>query len=440
MYSETARRPEELVRLRRYRASPDNLYILATMEYSNRGTQLRLRALRMVRPGIIAIVLLIVLFPVLGQDQSGDVLQAYQRNFIRGNLATKIQVLQGAANEKDAEMGALYHQALKFVVDNVEFFKGDDAAFRELALLSVRLIGLSGYQDAVTTMWDLFTLDDTRSVRVAILNTLGTLEPTDGRLVANLNNWLAAQNEAFKDGRSVDVKVIEEAVVALGNMGDDSSFPVLFSVSILGYGENVVEKARTALYKIEGDFKELILRVIEQNQLPEKLEALRIAQDNESLSGPDKAEIAAASLEKGLHAPATDDEDREYLRQLRFESVRVLTAYEWSAAAENVILHFDRTLQEYTLKIGRMNNVIEAIEALGSMGTHKAAERLSVYLDVLNSRKEGEKDVEEEIVLAVIQNLGELGDSVAFDCLLYAQFLDYSEKIRRAARDAANKL
>jgi hypothetical protein len=43
-------------------------------------------------------------------------------------------------------------------------------------------------------------------------------------------------------------------------------------------------------------------------------------------------------------------------------------------------------------------------------------------------------------VLAVIQNLGSLGDKVAFDYLLYARLLDYSDSIKKAAQESLNQL
>jgi hypothetical protein len=42
--------------------------------------------------------------------------------------------------------------------------------------------------------------------------------------------------------------------------------------------------------------------------------------------------------------------------------------------------------------------------------------------------------------LAVVGNLGILGDKTAFDHLLYIGYLQYPESVKRAARDALQKL
>ncbi len=387
----------------------------------------------------VCIVLLIVVTTALSAQDQTDILKAFQKNFLRGNLNTKIQVLQDAATRSDVDMGPLYHQALRFVIDNAAIFENDSIA-RELGVLAVRLIGISEYRDALFSLWEYFSAGNQSSIRVAVLNTIGSLAPVDPRLVNNLNRWLSSQNDKLRTGEEVDLDVVEEAVIALGKIGDDSSFPVLFSVSILGGSDEIDKKAIEALYSIEGDFQELILRVIEQNPLPEKLEALRIGLANEDLTDKEKGKIAQAALAKGLYSVTTKPEEREILRQIRYESIRTLTKYSWSSATTDVIKHFDQTLQEKILGIGRTSHVIEATQALGAMNTHEAAVRLSLYLDLLNSDVERGKKVEDEIVLAVIQNLGALGDKVAFDYLLYARLLDYSDSIRKAAQESLNQL
>ena len=388
---------------------------------------------------VIGVAMLGMLTSHLAAQDESEIQKAYQKNFVRGNLNTKIQVLQDAANQEEIDMGPLYLLALNFVIDNTRIFENDLLA-RELTVLCVRLIGISKYLEAVDPLWELFILDDSTIVRVEILNTLGSIKPSDPKLIRSINRWLSGQNEKFAEGQEFDVDVVEEAVVTLGRIGDDSSFPVLFTVSLLGSTDNLERKAREALYSIEGNFRELVLRVIKENALSEKLEALRIAVNNEELLDGDKAVIAEAGLSLGLNTSATNNDDRELLRQIRYESVRVLIRSRWAASTSDVIAHFDNTLQELALGIGRKSHVLDAIMALGAMSTHEAAVRLAVYLDVLNSDMENGKTVDDEVVLAVIQNLGLLGDKIAFDYLLYAGYLDYSDTIKKAARDALNRL
>jgi hypothetical protein len=387
---------------------------------------------------IVVVLILLVTVHVVAQEHA-EVLQAFQKNFVRGNLTTKIQVLQDAAGQSGVEMGPLYLQALDFVIDNSRIFENDLIA-RELGILAVRLIGLSSYDPALQSLWELFTVDDNRTVRIEVLSAVADLAPVDPRLVKNLNRWLSGQNDLLRVGEEVALDVVEEAIVTLGKIGDDSSFPVLFTVSILGGSDDIDTKARDALYSIEGDFQELILRVVEENPLAEKLEALRIGFSNIDLTDSAKGQIAEVALKSGLNGSVTLAAEKEFLRQLRYESIRMLTKLARSQATTDVINHFDQTLQEKTLGIGRTSHVLEAIQCLGAMNTHEAAVRLALYLDILNSDVERGKNVEDDVVLAVIQSLGDLGDKVAFDYLLYAGYLDYSDSIKRAARESLNRL
>ena len=386
----------------------------------------------------ILIFIGLVIFPVSAQDQS-EILQAFQKNFVRGNLSTKIQVLQEAATQEGVDMGPLYLQSLDFFINNARIFENDLVA-HELAILSVRLIGISGYADALFSLWELFTIDDTKNLRIEVLSALRNLAPVDPRLVKNINRWLEGQNDLLRVGEPVDSDVLEEAVVTLGEIGDDSSFSVLFTVSIIGGSDELDRKAREALYSIEGNFHELILRVIEENPLSEKLEALRISLSNVDLVDREKGQIAELALTKGLYTGVTLATEREFLRQLRYESIRMLTKLSWSTATLDVIEHLDKTIEEKTFGVGRTSHVLEAIQCLGAMNTHEAAVRLALYLDLLNSDVESGKSVEDEIVLAVIQSLGDLGDKVAFDYLLYAGYLDYSSSIKKAARESLDQL
>ena len=54
--------------------------------------------------------------------------------------------------------------------------------------------------------------------------------------------------------------------------------------------------------------------------------------------------------------------------------------------------------------------------------------------------KEEENEVNDEIILAVINALGAIGDKTAFDSLLAVSYLDYNDQILQAARKALSGL
>jgi len=389
------------------------------------------------------IITLVILFSlaatVLQAADDSTIVDAFQKNFARGSISTKIQVLQDSASMESENMSALYLQALKFVIDNAEQLKTDTLA-RELTVLAVRLVGLRGYSGAASGLWQLFNIFEDTGVRVEIMNALGKTAGGNDRIITYVTNWLASQNSIYQSGGWVDKQVIAECVATLGSIGREAAFPVLFTAVTLGYSEDITVKASEALKTIEGEYAELLIDVIEKSPLKEKLAALKIALADQDLTARQKGEIAEVALEYGLYTNPSGPADQETARQLRYVAVRGITELEWSDASKKAIDHFDATVLEYDRGITRKENLLEAIAALGAMGNHEAAVRLTLYLELLNSYTENGQAVDEQIILAVITNLGRLGDTVAFDYLLYTGYLNYSNTVKKAAREAIENL
>ncbi|RKX80046.1 MAG: hypothetical protein DRP87_00995 [Spirochaetes bacterium] len=374
-----------------------------------------------------------------GSEEAGSMVNIYMRNFVRASLGTKVQILQDAAKIEDEEMGPLYLRAVEFVLNNAELIATDQTA-TELAVLAIRLIGESEYTPAKYKVWKLFNTSKDTTLRIAIMNALGIIARNDNDLIDSLNTWLSRANSLLAAGEKPDPQVVKECVVTLGKLGDVSSFPILFTIMNLGYSKEIQDKAEEVLFEIGGDLKENFIGVINNNPIPEKIKALKMALASERLNDNEKGEIAERALILGLRTTTNSTEERAVLREMRFESINALNQRRWARATESVIEHFNTTVQEFERGVSGLERLIEAIECLGAMGTHEAAERLNVYLGLMNSLKESGNAVNERIVLRVIQNLGELGDRVAADNLLYISYLDYGDAVKEAAREAFNNL
>jgi hypothetical protein len=121
-------------------------------------------------------------------------------------------------------------------------------------------------------------------------------------------------------------------------------------------------------------------------------------------------------------------------------SARILRDRAWQAASPLLIEHLDTTIMETDRGLADKGALLEAIASLGIIGTHEAAVRLTQYLVLLNSYTEKGKGYDEQVAGAVIENLGLLEDKVAFDDLMYTQYLNYSNTIKKAARAALERL
>ena len=380
---------------------------------------------------------LILVLPLAAQEESG-LLKTYQKSFARGSLSTKVQVLQDAAKEDLQGMRPLYLQALQFYMNNSSIFENDATAI-EMVKLSTTLIGKSGYKNAASELWKLFGATENTGVRVTVMNALGDLLDTEDTLVGKIERWVNERNSAFRSGAEVDTQVLAETVRTLGDIGASSSFPVLFAAAHIGYSERISEIAADALGRIKGDLTQRVVAVIRQGFAAEKLAALKWGMERENFSAEQKGSIATAALRAGL-ASSSNTAENSQLRQLRYEAVRHLTELSWSEATPAVIEHFNRTVKEVDQGIADEAHLLEAVSCLGAMGTHEAAKRLALYLEVLNSYVENGRNINERVALSVIRNLGRIGDRVAFDHVLYTRYLDYSKAVKNAAQEVLQDL
>jgi len=368
-----------------------------------------------------------------------DLLRSYTRNFAIASIDVKIEILRDAGASGHRELGPLYLQAVDYVLDNYAVIETDQR-FRQLAVAALGRLREVGYRDARFSVWKLFDMDSETGVRVACLDALSELAQGDPEIVNYINLWLDSQNTVFQTGKVPDVYVISACVRALGRLGDASSFSVLFSTIGRGYTAEISRDARSALLSIRGDLRDGIVNVLRVATLEEKQQALALALESDRLAEEAKAEVAEFALDVGLHTGLADNDARRIAREIRYSAVRALSERRWARATPLAIEHFDTVLLEYDRGLADINRLLEAITLLGNMGTHEAAVRLTQYLMLLNSYTESVQEYDGRIVLAVVENLGRLGDKTAFDDLMYGQYLSYSGEVKGAIRRALENL
>jgi HEAT repeat protein len=367
-----------------------------------------------------------------------SILQSYERIFARAGLAAKAGVLRDAAgDEKAAEFaGALYAFALHYCLDNGELLN-DDPDMITLVTAAARGAGVWGDASSAAVLWELFTIFRDSLPRVEILNALGVLGRDNISIIESLNQYLTGQNNYFRSGMIPDYRVLEACIDALGSLGDASSFTVLFSAMTAGYSRNITEKAVAALERLNGDYRQYLIGVIQKNPPAEKLAAFNLGAGTEKLSDADKGGLAEIALEAGLAFPGGGD---DAAASLRYAAVNMLAKFKWGRANNLVVRHFYQVLSDYSTGVAPRERLIEAIACMGAMGNSEAAGVLSLQLGYFNSQTERSGGYDVDILLALIEALGAIGDKIAFDHLLYVGYLPYPERIQTAAREALNRL
>jgi HEAT repeat protein len=277
-------------------------------------------------------------------------------------------------------------------------------------------------------------------IRVEAVNALAVLGKGNAMVVENLNQYLAEQNNRFLSGVPPEYPVLSACITVLGAIGDGSSYPALFSTVISGYPEAVTREAASAMEAVPGNLRQYLIGIIRRNPPEEKLAAFSLASNTRKLTGPERADMAVIALETGLDLFAGNREDAEAAANMRYAAIRTLRDLRWTRATSLVIKHFYRVQQDYSNGTASREQVVEAIACLGAMSSSEAAQVLALHLGFLNSRMERNGEYDDAVTRGAIQALGEIGDKIAFDYLLYISYLPYPDGIKDAAKEALNRL
>jgi hypothetical protein len=367
---------------------------------------------------------------------------------MRASLSTKAGILLDAATDDRASefIGELYEFALNFSLQNVEILRGDPDLIN-VTVIAARGLGNTNQVRSIDSLWKVFTNFRDSQARIAALEALAVLGKGDGQVVENLNQFLANQNSLYRSGLDVDIPTLSACITALGVLGQESSFPVLYAALITGYPDPVGTQAMEAMESLPGDIKENLIEILRKNPPGEKLMVFRTALSSSRMSDAEKGAFAETALEIGMesesYASATTT-----LIALCSLAVKTLTDFRWTRAAAVTLRYFYQVQSEYQENHGsrEQERLLEVIACLAVMDSSDAAQALSLQLGYLNSQFErtnkdgvpGEYD--ESLVLGVINALGRLADKIAFDNLHYIGYLDYPERIKAAAREALNNL
>jgi hypothetical protein len=391
------------------------------------------------RPKLAAIVFLALTVGVAVSQDSSALIETYKRNFARSSLGTKFELLKEAANYENVDMGPLYDTALLFVLNNSSLL-ASDATLRDMAVLCVEMLRKYRYSPASENLWNLFKVFRDNIVRIPVLQTLGEIGKGNVATIRELNTFLDTQMNLHKSGSKIDTTVVDATISALGRLGDPSSFSVLFAAYSANLSKAITDRASVAMASLQGDYASLLAEVIRRNSPLEKAAALDAGLRGEALSVEKRAELAEVALTVGVPFMATVQSDQASIIAMRSQAARELTARKWQKASPIAIRHFFDFLLQFNRGQVSKSNLLEAIALLGAMGSVEAAQALAQYLQIINSETEQGKNFDEQITLAVVGNLGLLGDKSAFDHLLYIGYLQYPESVKRAARDALQKL
>jgi len=390
---------------------------------------------------IKSITVYLCLFTILNSfaQNESSMLDSYLKNFDKGSSTVKLQLIEEAAELDQAALGPLFQRAIDYAISNSSKLN-QDSAIKEFALLSIRECRDLNYTSAKYSALRLFEIYDDVLMRETALRALAILGKGDTAVASSLNNYLETQNNIYKTSKVPNKKLVSICIQTLGALDDTSSFTPIFNTMILKYDDAISMLAYKTLLALAGDFRSSIFDILKTGNTFEKKRSIEVGLEHQKMEETKKAEIAEYALDIALHYSTPNLQDQKMIREIRDIATEALSGFKWGKASGLVISQFDTTMLEYDRGVAAKSSLLNAIAALGNMGTHAAAERLTLYLNILNAFTENKKPYDSQIILAVVNNLGKLGDKVAFDDLMYTKYLNYTNEIKDAAQRAIKNL
>ena len=367
------------------------------------------------------ISLLLISLVLLGQLFG----QEYKKKFIKGNISDKTAAVREASGQEGIWLS---QKAIDFVLENNEI-TGTDRDMDGLAVAAVLslpndyVFGLSETEktqilNKFIALFDNFSRSNT--VQIAVQSKVLSLKDnmnTDA-FTEVLNKFLQSSTVL-----SSDSSLLKSVINSLGFIGNNISFSILYN--------NLNDKRYSAYYpEIEETIKKLI--PVSMNEVLQIVHSRDAANTQRIFNLVKQAEISTNNLCEIAENVLNDAP----LISLKFDALAILNSHKWTRASNSVLAFFAAAQKDFQNELIAEDQFVGLINSLVNISPLDAVNPLIKYLGELNQQLEYNNTVAQNIVLAVINSLGAIGDKQAFDSLLSVTYLNYPEPVLSAARQA----
>lgn len=361
-----------------------------------------------------------------------------RRDFAKANISEKLDLINEAANSEDEKLFYLFKDALKFVSFSYDIL-GNDPQLLEIGIKAAEKLGMSKDKTSAEELRFLFISVTDERFKTACINALSELELSGGganeNFVLYLNKLYENALEDVRLGKPVKIDLLTAYANALGRFASPSSFKTLSKTLLYPVNEKLISTVKTALTGIPINYFEEIKAKIEDNDILYVYTLFSLAKDSPKIGSEELGQIAEASFNAAVKAPETDS-----AKELKDECLRVFAKMKLHNAAGSVVKYFYKVKTDYKNGKASVEELIKVIDCMGQLGSIQCVQAVAAFLNVLNSETETAKAYNEPLVLSTISAAGELGNKIAFDYLIYAEYLEYSPEVKKAARTAAARL
>lgn len=357
----------------------------------------------------------------------------FEKQFIKGDISQKTTAVLAAAEENNY---TLAYKAIDFAIQNKEVL-GEDKDLLMLLRTAVQAIEDKPYNqnsDFEVKLIEIFNNFIAEDLRISILDIMSHYPST--QIITLINNFLT-DNTMKKAPMN---PVILKAITVLGKIGNTTSFQLLFAISLNHNWSEYDRQLDAAIAPLAVSCEREILQIMNIAPLDDKLEIMALLSRIQLNSQKILGEVAEIALAASIYNIGNANEISQSKINLQLEAIKLLAKAKWTRSSSTVTNFFPTAQKEYENDLITNQQFAEIIKNTAEIASGETASVLSSYLDSLNKEMENGKTPDPAVLMAVIKALGSLGDKSAFDYLLSVTYLDYSEEISSAAKQALSEL
>lgn len=351
--------------------------------------------------------------------------QEYKKKFIKGNITDKTAAVREASGQEGIWLS---QKAIDFVLENNDII-GTDRDMDGLAVAAVLSLpndyvyGLSETEktkvlEKFINLFEKFSRSNT--VQIAVQSKVLSLKDN-----INTSPFTEVLNKFLQSSTvlSSDSSLLKSVINSLGFIGNNISFSILYN--------NLNDKRYSAYYpEIEETIKKLI--PVSMNEVLQIIHSHDAANTQRIFNLVKDAEISTTNLCEISENILNDSP----IISLKFDALVILNSHKWTRASNSVLTFFASAQNDFQNELITEEQFVSLIESLVNISPLDAVNPLIKYLGELNQQLEYNNSVAQNVVLAVINSLGAIGDKQAFDSLLSVTYLNYPEPVLSAARQA----
>lgn len=356
-------------------------------------------------------------------------------DFHRGNINGKIETVKKASENFDI---SLLIQSLEFLCLADESLSEEDS-FNQLAEITIRSFNSrnsSGFEKQITDgLCKLFRISESNRVKAAVIDSFYNVPCAESVHIVNNYFYKKMQNHSQMD----DVTI--KAIKFMGEKGNSASFNRLFIADILEIWPEYTDKIQESYGNLADENRKEILQMIVTVPAEKKVAILNKLRNNPKIPKKICGECAENVLSSIINIEEENSKDsKKDVVSLELICLEIIAESKWTRASSVTTSCFSRLRYEYEQGNITVEQFTKAIGNIASVAADDTVVVLSSYLDFLNKCTENNQPPVKDVVLSVINSLGDLGDNKAFDFIYAATSLDYPSEIVDAAKSAISKL